>query len=244
MSRVRNGWDTWYEHWNERFADQEDGVSDVIPYEHLSYWGEKFREVVMLNDHWIGYQHSEPMSLEDGMSIAFVLYDSGVDVDELIEVLDEFEPLEGAIARVGIPLCWLTDPLDHVQDLLDMLNDLPNLEVGLIEQLRQTLEEMLGGQPPEVDDWSALFREMSVNTASWLLELTRILGDNGRLALRAWWQGRMIVLLRESATSRKRRRRRKKDQPEVPSAFQDLIRGLDMTDLYEGDDSEKDQPEE
>ena len=137
MAKLRNGWDAGYEQWNERFAEDAEGAPGLVPYEHLSFWGEKFRELVMLNDHWIGYQHSEPMSLEDGMSIAFVLFDAGVDVDELIEVMDDFEPLEGAIARVGIPLCWLTDPMDHVQDLLARLTDLPHLEAGLIEQLQQ-----------------------------------------------------------------------------------------------------------
>jgi len=234
MAKVRNGWDAWYEQWNERFAETPDAGPGLVPYEHLSFWGEKFCELVMLNDHWIGYQHSEPMSLEDGMSIAFVLFDAGVDVDELIEVMDDFEPLEGAIARVGIPLCWLTDPMDHVQDLLAMLTDLPHLEADLIEQLKQTLEEMLGEVPTDMNDWGSLFREMSINTAQWLLELMDILGDHGRLALRAWWQGRMITLLRETSSSTRKRRRRK-PKTDVPSAFQDLISGLDMSDLADED---------
>ena len=63
-----------------------------------------------------------------------------------------------------------------------------------------------------------------------------LLGDHGRLVLRAWWQGRMITLLREtSASSRKRRRKSKTD---VPSAFQDLISGLDMSDLADEDSGE------
>lgn len=238
MAKLRNGWDAWYEQWNERFAEAPEGGPGLIPYDHLSFWGEKFRELVMLNDHWIGYQHSAPMSLEDGMSIAFVLFDAGVDVDELIEVMDDFEPLEGAIARVGIPLCWLTDPMDHVQDLLAMLTDLPHLEADLIEQLQQTLEEMLGEVPADTDDWGTLFREMSINTAHWLLELMDILGDHGRLVLRAWWQGRMITLLRETSSSTRKRRRRK-PKPDVPSAFQDLISSLDMSDLADEDGEEK-----
>lgn len=236
MTKIRNGWDAWYEQWNERFAEHPDNPPGLVPYDHLSFWGEKFRELVMLNDHWIGYQHSEPMSLEDGMSIAFILFDAGVDVDELIEVMDDFEPLEGAIARVGIPLCWLTDPMDHVQDLLGMLTDLPHLEAGLIEQLQQTLEELLGETPTDVEDWGTLFREMSINTAQWLLELMDILGDHGRLVLRAWWQGRMITLLRESTLSSRKRKRRRQPPTDVPSAFQDLISGLDMSALSGEDD--------
>jgi hypothetical protein len=239
MSKTRNGWDAWYEQWNERFTEYPDNPPGLVPYEHLSFWGEKFRELVMLNDHWIGYQHAEPMSLEDGMSIAFVLFDAGIDVDELIEVMDDFEPLAGAIARVGIPLCWLTDPMDHVQDLLGMLTELPNLEAGLIEQLQQTLEELLGETPAEIEDWGTLFREMSINTAQWLLELMDILGDHGRLVLRAWWQGRMITLLRESAASPRRHKHRRKPPTDVPSAFQDLISGLDMSALSDEDDGGK-----
>ena len=238
MTKQRNGWEMWYDQWDERYTDQTDDLAHPVPYEHLTFWGEKFRQMVMLNDHWIGYIHPEPMSLEDGMSIAFVLYDAGVDVDDLIELIDEFEPLEGTIARVGIPLCWLTDPMDHVQDLLGMLDELPELDAELIEQMQKTLEEMLGEHSDEMDDWVTLFRTMSVNTAQWLMEITRVLGDNGRLALRAWWQGRMIVLLREESSAARKRKRgaRSRKSPEVPSAFQDLIRGLDMGGLETEDD--------
>ncbi|HZY41105.1 MAG TPA: hypothetical protein VFF59_03805, partial [Anaerolineae bacterium] len=112
---------------------------------------------------------------------------------------------------------------------------------GLIEQLQQTLEEMLGETPTDVEDWGTLFREMSINTAQWLLELTDILGDHGRLVLRAWWQGRMITLLRESTTSTRKRKRRRKPPTDVPSAFQDLISGLDMSALSGEDDAETDE---
>jgi hypothetical protein len=64
--------------------------------------------------------------------------------------------------------------------------------------------------------------------------VTRLLGDDGRIALRAWWQGRLITLLREETTSRRRRKRgsmRRKKGADVPSAFQDLIRGLDLGGL-------------
>jgi hypothetical protein len=172
------------------------------------------------------------MNLEDAMSIAFVLYDAGVDVDDLILLLDEFEPLEGSIARVGVPLCWLTDPMDHVQDLLSTLEELPQLDRDTQQQMQQTLEEMLGEPPEPDDDWISLFQAMSLSTTQFLMELTRLLGDNGRIALRAWWQGRLITLLREETSARKKKRTsRRKKGAEVPSAFQDLIRGLDMGGL-------------
>jgi hypothetical protein len=127
-------------------------------------------------------------------------------------VLDEFEPLEGTIARVGVPLCWLTDPMDHVQDLLGMLDNMPEFEQDLVEQMRQTLEEMLGEASDEYADLMELFQSMSLNTAQFLMEVTRLLGDNGRLALRAWWQGRLIAVARapppatpEKASARKAR---------------------------------------
>ena len=233
MSKQRNGWDIWFDQWDDRYGEDPEGMSHPVQYEHLLFWGEQLCQIVLLNDHWIGYMSQEPMPLEDGMTIAFVLFDAGVDVDELITVLDEFEPLEGAIARVGIPLCWLTDPMDHVQDLLGMLNGVTEFEPDLIDQMRQTLEEMLGEPSEEYSDWMEIFRSMSLNTAQFLLDVTRLLGDNGRLALRAWWQGRLVTLLRESTTSRKRRKSssKRKKSSDVPSAFQDLIRGLDMHGL-------------
>jgi hypothetical protein len=188
-----------------------------VPFEHLAFWGEKFRKILMLNDHWIGYMHTEPMSLEDGMTLAYVLFDAGVDVDDLILLLDEFEPLEGGIARVGVPLCWLTDPMDHVQDLLSTLDELPQLDRDTQQQMQQTLEEMLGEPPEPGDDWLALFQAMSLSTAQFLMELTRLLGDTGRIALRAWWQGRLITLLREETSARKRKRNtRRRKAPMCP----------------------------
>ena len=235
---ARNGWDAWYDQWAERYVDDPGDDSHLIPYDHLTFWGERFQQVVMLNDHWLGYMQSEPMSLEDGMSIAFVLYDAGVDVDDLILLLDEFEPLEGSIARVGVPLCWLTDPMDHVQDLLSTLEEMPQLDQDTQQQMQQTLEEMLGEPPEPEDDWLTLFQAMSLSTAQFLMELTRLLSDQGRIALRAWWQGRLITLLREETSARKKKRTtRRKKSADVPNAFRDLISGLDMGGLDAEDES-------
>ncbi len=228
--KTANGWDRWYEQWNERFREQDE-VPTFMTHSQLEEWGARFRDLIMLNDHWMGYQYHGPMSLEDGMSIAFVLIDAGVEVEELLMLMDEFQPIQGSIVRVGIPLCWLTDPLDHVYDLLSMLADLPNLDPELIEQMQQTLSEMLGDDTQDGEDIQDVFRAMSANTVQWLMEMMDVLGDDGRLALRSWWQGRLIILLREEeqATKRKRaERRRKKNQPSVPRAFEDLIQGLDL----------------
>ena len=105
MTKPRNGWNVWYDQWDEKYSDQPSDEMQPLPFEHLSFWGEKFRQILMLNDHWIGYMQTEPMSLEDGMTLAYVLFDAGVDVDDLILLLEEFEPLEGGIAHVGVPLC-------------------------------------------------------------------------------------------------------------------------------------------
>lgn len=242
MSKQRNGWDNWYDQWDERFGGESDSMAPLVQYEHLTFWGEQLREMVMLNDHWIGYMHPEPMGLEDGMTIAYVLFAAHVDVDELITVFDEFEPLEGAIARVGIPLCWLTDPVDHMQDLLSMLDDTTLVDKDMMEQMRQTLEEMTGDQYSSLDELLTMFRSMSVSTVQFLIDVTEILGDEGRVALKSWWQGRLITLLRGSAATRKRKHgARRKKGPEVPSVFQDLIRGLDMGEL--GTDEESGEEE-
>jgi hypothetical protein len=92
MTTVRNGWDKWYDQWRERYGADDDGSTPVIPYDQLALWGERFRQLVMLNDHWMGYFQTRPMSLEDGMSIGYVLFDSGVDVEELLDLMDAFQP--------------------------------------------------------------------------------------------------------------------------------------------------------
>ncbi len=245
MDQSPNGWEAWYAFWDEDHALQDgEAAFDVISYQDLAHWGETFCENIMLNDHWTGYTHSRPMSLEDGMSIAFVLYDAGVNVDELLDVLDSFQPFEDAPIELGIPLCWLTEPMDHVQDLLSMLSNISNLDPEVLAETQHALEETLGEAPLDAEELPALFQAMVTSTAQWLLEITRILGDNGTVALRAWWQGRLITLLREATTPSRRRdrRRRQPGQAEMPSAFRDLIQSLDFRGL--GPDSEDaDAPE-
>ena len=57
MAKPRNGWTVWYDQWEERYADQPDEEMQPVPYEHLVFWGERFRQILMLNDHWIGPSH-------------------------------------------------------------------------------------------------------------------------------------------------------------------------------------------
>jgi len=234
MTKVLNGWDAWYAQWDENRANEPEPTEvSIIPYSVIEECGEVFCQYVMLNDHWTGYTHPEPMSLEDGMSIAFVLYDAGVNVDDLLDVLEAFHPLEGAPMGFGIPLCWLTEPMDHAQDLLDMLGNVLELDPEITEQMQQMLEETLVDAVIDVEEMPDLFRAMISHTAQWLLEMMRILGDHGMLALRAWWQGRLIILLREASTSKPRRsqRRRQPGSGEMPSAFRDLIQSLDFKGL-------------
>ncbi len=243
MNESQNGWEAWYAQWHETYADHdEETVPNIIPYEELAEWGEAFRHYVMLNDHWTGYLHPEAMSLEDGMSMAFVLYDAGINVDELLDVLEAFQPFEEAPIEIGVPLCWLTEPMDHVQDLLEMVANVSDLDPEVFEQARQMIEEALGEAPPmDAEEMPDLFRTMAISTVTWLLEIIRILGDEGMVALRAWWQGRLITLLREASTTRRRRSRRKRSQPgrtEMPSAFRDLIQGLDFRGLGAEDEED------
>lgn len=235
MKTTPNGWEAWYRQWDEIF-EEDDIRPGIVPFATLAEWGESFRQYVMLNDHWINYAHPEPMSLEDGMSIAFVLYDAGVDVDELLDVLDSFEPFEDAPVNIGIPLCWLTEPMDHVQDLLGMANSIPGLDPEMFKQMNQMVEEMLGESPVSDEELPELFRSMVTGTASWLITLSRIMGDNGLLALRAWWQGRLIALLRDTKQPRRGRRQRPSTQSEIPSAFRDLVQGLDFRGISDADE--------
>ena len=59
MATSHNGWKNWYTQWNERFGPESvEDVSNMIPYDQLATWGERFRDLVMLNDHWMGYMHA------------------------------------------------------------------------------------------------------------------------------------------------------------------------------------------
>lgn len=230
MAETPNGWDIWYSHWDQTQATQESGdVLDIVPYHALVRWGKVLQQQVTLDDHWIGYSHPEPMSLEDGMSIAFVLYDAGVDVDTLIEMLESFQPIDAPVA-LGIPLCWLTEPMDHIQDLLGMIVDASQIDPEVFDQVQQSVEAFGGELPVGTEEMLDLIRAMVISAASWLLEMNKILGDDGNQALRAWWQGRLIILLREALAPRRKRGRRKRQpaQADVPSAFQDLIQSLGL----------------
>jgi hypothetical protein len=110
---------------------------------------------------------------------------------------------------------------------------------------------MLGGAleddvPIDPEELPGLFRAITISTVAWLLEMMKILGDDGILALRAWWQGRLITLLREASTPKRRRDRRPRQpgQAEVPSAFRDLIQSLDFHGLGadDGDAGEQEIP--
>jgi hypothetical protein len=243
MSEPRNGWTTWYAQLDEVTASQDSDIElNIIPYTDLASWGDAFCEYVTLNDHWIGYLHPEPMSQEDGMSIAFVLYDAGVNVEELLDVLSTFQPLMDTPmpVEVNIPLCWLTEPMDHVQDLLGMLANVSHIDPDILDQIQQMMEETIGEVPVSPDELPDLFRAMTVSTVQWLLEIIRILGEQGMLALRAWWQGRLISLLREATPPRRRRGRRRQQRtgPEVPSAFRDLFQSLDLRATDEDDEAD------
>ncbi len=230
MAEASNGWDIWYSHWDQVQATQESGNAlDIVPYHALVKWGKVLQQQVTLDDHWIGYSHPEPMSLEDGMSIAFVLYDAGVDVDALIEMLESFQPID-APAALGIPLCWLTEPMDHVQDLLGMIANSSQFDPEVFDQVQQSVEAFGGELPVGTEEMLDLIRAMVTSAASWLLEINKLLGDGGNQALRAWWQGRLIILLREASSPRRKRGRRKRQptQADVPSAFQDLIQSLGL----------------
>jgi hypothetical protein len=242
MSESRNGWETWYQQWDEVYSEP-DSVSpfEIIPYNNLASWGEEFRRYVTLNDHWTGYVHTGPMSLEDGMSIAYVLYDVGIDVDSLLDVLSAFQPLEGASVDLTIPLCWLTEPMDHVQDLLGMLIDLTELDPEIFAEIQQMLEDMLGETPMDPEELPEIFRTIITSTVQWLLEMMRILGDSGMIALRAWWQGRLIAAMREAAPPPRKSRVRRHGEvshKEMPSAFRDLIQSLDFHGLDEESDED------
>jgi hypothetical protein len=111
MDNPTNGWDLWYARLDPDWAD------DVIPLADLQAWGEEFQRLFRLTDH-SGYSQTEPMALEDGMTMAFELDQAGVSVESVLELCRAYSPFEMADV-VSIPLCFLLDPLGHVDGLLE-----------------------------------------------------------------------------------------------------------------------------
>jgi hypothetical protein len=98
-----------------------------------------------------------------------------------------------------------------------------------VEQIRQGIEAMGGDAPDDPEALLNVFRSGLVEMIHFLSDLQRTLGEYGVVTLNAWWQGRLIGLLREEIETRPRRKgRSSKSKGGVPDAFRDLIQGLDI----------------
>ena len=224
MDNPTNGWDIWYSRLESEWAE------DFIPLADLQAWGEEFQRLFRLSDH-SGYVQNDPMPLEDAMTMAFVLDQSGVHVEAMLDLCRAYSPF--AISdMVTIPLCFLLDPLGHVDGLIEQMQEMSELSEPDIEQIRQGIEAMGAPAPSDADELMQVFRTGLLEMIRFLTELQRIVGEYGMVTLNAWWQGRLITLLREEAEEeqpRLRRRAGKKGRGgAVPDAFLDLIQGLDL----------------
>ena len=224
MDNPTNGWDIWYSRLESEWAE------DFIPLADLQAWGEEFQRLFRLSDH-SGYAQNDPMPLEDAMTMAFVLDQSGVHVEAMLDLCRAYSPF--AISdMVTIPLCFLLDPLGHVDGLIEQMQEMSELSEPDIEQIRQGIEAMGAPAPSDADELLQVFRTGLLEMIRFLTELQRIVGEYGMVTLNAWWQGRLITLLREEAEEeqpRLRRRAGKKGRGgAVPDAFLDLIQGLDL----------------
>jgi len=221
MDDPTNGWDIWYSRLEPEWSDE------VIPLADLQAWGEEFRRLFRLSDH-SGYAQSEPMALEDAMTMAFVLDQAGVNVEAVLDLCRAYSPFELS-DMVSIPLCFLLDPLGHMDGLLEQMQEMWEMEEPDLEQIRQGIEAMGGDAPEDPDALLSVFRNGLVEMIRFLSDLQRTLGEYGVVTLNAWWQGRLVGLLREEAETRPRRRgRSSKNKGGVPDAFRDLIQGLDI----------------
>jgi hypothetical protein len=224
MDNSTNGWDIWYSRLDQEWAD------DVIPLADLQAWGEEFQRLFRLTDH-SGYSHPEPMSLEDGIPMAFELDQAGVSVEAVLELCRAYSPFEMS-DMVSIPLCFLLDPLGHVDGLLEQMQEMWQMSELDLEQIRQGIEAMGAPVPDDPETLLAVFRDGLIEMIRFLTELQRVLGEFGVVTLNAWWQGRLIGLLREEADAQPRPKRRttksKGKGGAVPDAFLDLIQGLDL----------------
>ncbi len=223
MDNPTNGWDIWYSRLDEDWAD------DVIPLADLRAWGEEFQRLFRLTDH-SGYSRSEPMTLEDGMTMAFELDQAGVNVEAILDLCRAYSPFE-MTDMVSIPLCFLLDPLGHVDGLLEQMQEMWQMSGPDLEQIRQGIEAMGAPVPEDTETLLAVFRDGLIEMIRFLTELQRVLGEFGVVTLNAWWQGRLVSLLHEEAEEQPRTKRRAKSKGRggsVPDAFLDLIQGLDL----------------
>jgi hypothetical protein len=223
MDNSMNGWDIWYSRLDEDWAD------DVIPLADLRAWGEEFQRLFRLTDH-SGYSRAEPMTLEDGMTMAFELDQAGINVETILDLCRAYSPFE-MTDMVSIPLCFLLDPLGHVDGLLEQMQEMWQMSEPDLEQIRQGIEAMGAPVPDDAETLLAVFRDGLIEMIRFLTELQRVLGEFGVVTLNAWWQGRLVSLLREEADEQPRTKRRAKSKGKggsVPDAFLDLIQGLDL----------------
>jgi len=220
-----NGWDIWYARLDPELGDE------VVPLSDLQEWGREFQHLVRLSDH-SGYTQTEPMTLEDGMTMAFCLDQAGVNVEAVLDLCRTYSPFELS-EIVSIPLCFLLDPLGHIDGLLEQMHEMWELSEPDLEQIRQGIEAMGGTAPDDPETLLAVFRDGLLEMIHFLTELQRVLGEYGQVTLNAWWQGRLIGLLREEAEAQPRRGRWKskgkgRGKGTVPDVFRDLIQGLDI----------------
>ena len=221
MGGTTNGWDIWYSRLDPEWSDE------FVPQSELQRWGEEFQQLVRLSDH-SGYTQAEPLPLEDAMTLAFVLDQTGVNVEAVLELCRTYTPFE-LDDTVTIPLCFLLDPLGHVDGLIEQLQDMWQLSEPDMEEIRQGIEAMGGTAPEDTGTLLEIFRTGLLTMVRFLAELERLLGEYGQTTLNAWWQGRLIGLLREENEARPRHRPRAgKGKGNVPDVFRDLIQGLDL----------------
>jgi hypothetical protein len=119
MDNTTNGWDNWYSRLEPEWGDE------VIPPADLAAWGREFQRLFRFCDH-SGYTQSEPMLLDDGMTMAFVLDQAGVNVEAILDLCRAYSPFELG-DRVSIPLCFALDPLGHLEGLLEEWQEIGEL---------------------------------------------------------------------------------------------------------------------
>jgi hypothetical protein len=223
MDNSTNGWEIWYSRLESEWADE------FIPLADLQAWGEELQHIIRLSDH-SGYVQNDPMPLEDAMTIAFVLDQAGVNVEAMLDLCRTYSPFAPS-DMITIPLCFLLDPLGHVDGLIEQMQEMSELSAVDLEQIRQGIEAMGGPAPDDPDSLADVFRSGLLDMIRFLAELQRVLGEYGVVTLNAWWQGRLITLLREEVEEQPKPRKRSskgKGKGGVPDAFLDLIQGLDL----------------
>lgn len=162
-----NLWEAWYLNYEASEAIDDELFND------LSLWSARFAQYFTLGGYVRG-QSSLPILPHEALSIIGFLYQDDVDIDELLDMVEEFCSAD----EIQIPILWLSDPQQmariHTSWAHDILHDSEN------ENFFLNPRDDLPSLPP--DDQICWL----LDSAEFILELGEYLDESDRVRLDTW----------------------------------------------------------